>query len=448
MAIYRGTVSRTSETRRARLGLASSALACALALAAAEPAHAQELTEQRRIEVARRLAESTVSVISGPSSGSGFVAGDERWIVTNSHVIRPARHYGVQVHFSSGTTMPAAVLLDSPEHDLAILQVRGEVPARPLALGDSSQVSVGQTVLAFGSPFGLDGTLTQGIVSALRDVPPGSALGGGRVRRLIQTDAPINPGNSGGALVDMGGRLIGINTAILSRSGGSNGIGFAIPSALVAQFVEQARAGHETFRRPWAGIDGQPVTADMAEGLGLDRPGGVVITQLHPQSAFLAAGLRPGDVITAVDGHAVNTPAEMIYRMSVAGIGARARITGIRQGRERTVDVALIAAPEEPPRDARVTGRGAAIPGMRLATVNPAVIGEYDLPLTARGVVVEDPGEVGLRAGLRAGDLLLAINGAAVDDTGEALELLRAARRRLSLEVQRGGRRVTMRFRL
>src|SRR5690606_18565225 len=121
------------------------------------------------------------------------------------------------------------------------LEVRGEVPARPLPLGDSSQVAVGQTVLAFGSPFGLDGTLTQGIVSALRDVPPGSALGGGRVRRLIQTDAPINPGNSGGPLVSSRGEVIGVNTAILSRTGGSHGIGFAIPSSYVSELLDEVR---------------------------------------------------------------------------------------------------------------------------------------------------------------------------------------------------------------
>ncbi|MCZ7676844.1 MAG: trypsin-like peptidase domain-containing protein [Roseovarius sp.] len=377
------------------------------------------------------------------SLGSGVILGADGIVVSNYHVVGDATD--IRVALNDRREFSARVLLADEESDLAILQLEDAHDMPALELRDSDSVEVGELVLAIGNPFGVGQTVSSGIVSGL--ARSGTATGNLR-GYFIQTDAPINPGNSGGALVDMGGRLIGINTAILSRSGGSNGIGFAIPSALVAQFVEQARAGHETFRRPWAGIDGQPVTADMAEGLGLDRPGGVVITQLHPQSAFLAAGLRPGDVITAVDGHAVNTPAEMIYRMSVAGIGARARITGIRQGRERTVDVALIAAPEEPPRDARVTGRGAAIPGMRLATVNPAVIGEYDLPLTARGVVVEDPGEVGLRAGLRAGDLLLAINGAAVDDTGEALELLRAARRRLSLEVQRGGRRVTMRFRL
>jgi len=248
--------------------------------------------------------------------------------------------------------------------------------------------------------------------------------------------------------VDVNGRLVGINTAILSRSGGSNGIGFAIPSALVAQFVRQAEAGHDSFQRPWAGVDGQPVSADMAEGLGLGAPGGIVISQLHPQSSFLDAGFQPGDVITAVDGHPVNPPAEMVFRMSVAGIGTKARITHVRRGKTDEVNVRLIAAPDVPPRAPLQTGRRSAIPGMTLSTVNPAVIGEYGLPLTARGVVVEDPGAVGLRAGLRVGDMLRAINDVPVTNTETAARLLGKARRWLSLDVQRGTRRMALRFRL
>ncbi|MBZ0122406.1 MAG: trypsin-like peptidase domain-containing protein, partial [Roseovarius sp.] len=314
------------------------------------------------------------------SLGSGVILGADGIVVSNYHVVGGATD--IRVALNDRREFSARVLLADEESDLAILQMEGAHDMPALELRDSDSVEVGELVLAIGNPFGVGQTVSSGIVSGL--ARSGTATGNLR-GYFIQTDAPINPGNSGGALVDIEGRLIGINTAIVSRSGGSNGIGFAIPSALVAQFVEQARAGHDSFRRPWAGIDGQQVTADMAEGLGLDRPGGVVIAQLHPQSAFLTAGFQPGDVIAAVDGHPVNTPAEMIFRMSVTGIGAKARVTGFRRGRERTVEVALIAAPEEPPRDPRVTGRHSAIPGMRLVTVNPAVIGEFDLPLGARG---------------------------------------------------------------
>ncbi|HJL19639.1 MAG TPA: trypsin-like peptidase domain-containing protein [Sandaracinaceae bacterium LLY-WYZ-13_1] len=272
------------DAARRRVPRAMGALAVLTALTAtASAGHAQELTDERRIAVARRLSESTVSVVAGPSTGSGFVTGDERWIVTNSHVIRPGRRHGIRVRFSSGTTRAAGVLLDSPSHDLAVLQVRGEVPARPLALADSDRVSVGQTVLAFGSPFGLDGTLTQGIVSALRDVPPGSRLGGGEVPRLIQTDAPINPGNSGGPLVSSAGEVIGVNTAILSRTGGSHGIGFAIPSNHVTALLEDLR------RRAVARRSGDEGSERRAEAESRERDEGdaPVTRNGHPGGAFL-----------------------------------------------------------------------------------------------------------------------------------------------------------------
>jgi len=275
---------RRAAARAATLGVMTTlaALLAAPTLAPA-PAEAQQ-DEQRRIEVARRLQESTVSVVSGPSTGSGFVTGDERWIVTNSHVIRPARRYGLEIRFSSGTTRRARVLLDSPDHDLAILEVEGTTPARPLTLADSDQVVVGQAVLAFGSPFGLDGTLTQGIVSALRDVPPGSRLGGGAVRRLIQTDAPINPGNSGGPLVSAGGDVIGVNTAILSRTGGSHGIGFAVPSNHVTALLDHVRERLQVARQEGA----QPESAQPERhAQAVPEPTRPQAQRRAPRGAFL-----------------------------------------------------------------------------------------------------------------------------------------------------------------
>lgn len=343
--------------------------ACLLTLAAlVSPAEAQQgLSEQRRIEVARRLQESTVSVAAGPSTGTGFVVGDERWIVTNSHVIRPARRYGVRVHFSSGTTRRAAVVFDSPQHDLAVLSVEGEVPARPLTLGDSSEVVVGQTVLAFGSPFGLEGTLTQGIVSAIRDVPAGSRLGGGSVRRLIQTDAPINPGNSGGPLVSARGEVIGVNTAILSRTGGSHGIGFAVPSSYVTSMLEHVRErGREvprhaerpeqeaapTEHRSDAPRSDEPRSGDassvflgiLGEDFRTGRMAGVRIRQVIPGSPAADAGLAgssdapprglarigvewTGHIIVAVDGRPVRTMRELTAVMRHFRPGQRAVLT-------------------------------------------------------------------------------------------------------------------------
>lgn len=377
------------------------------------------------------------------SLGSGVILGEDGIVVSNYHVVGGATD--IRVVLNDRREFSARVLLSDEESDLAILQMEGAHDMPALELRDSDTVQVGELVLAIGNPFGVGQTVSSGIVSGL--ARSGTATGNAR-GYFIQTDAPINPGNSGGALVDVNGRLIGINTAILSRSGGSNGIGFAIPSALVSQFVRQARAGNTHFERPWAGINGQPVMADMAEGLGLDRPGGVVIAQLHPQSSFLDAGFQPGDVIVAVDGHPVNTPAEMLFRMSVKGIGTEARITRIRGGERNHVSVRLIAAPDVPPRGQLATGRRSAIPGMTLSTVNPAVLNEYGLPLSARGVVVDDPGPVGLRAGLRRGDILRTINEVPVSDAAGAIDLLRQARRWLFLDVQRGAQRLTMRLRL
>ncbi|WP_397542920.1 trypsin-like peptidase domain-containing protein [Roseovarius salis] len=377
------------------------------------------------------------------SLGSGVILGAEGIVVSNYHVVGEATD--IRVVLNDRREFSAEVLLSDEESDLAVLKLEDARGMPALGLRDSDTVQVGELVLAIGNPFGVGQTVSSGIVSGL--ARSGTATGDAR-GYFIQTDAPINPGNSGGALVDVNGRLIGINTAILSRSGGSNGIGFAIPSALVAQFVTQARAGNTEFERPWPGLDGQPVTADMVEALGLDRPGGVVISQLHPQSPFVEAGIETGDVITAVDGHPVNTPAEMIFRMSVAGIGTQAGVTRVRQGKRSEVTVALVPAPDTPPRARLTTPRQSAIPGMTLSTVNPGVISEFDLPLSARGAVVEDPGRVGRRAGLRAGDVLTAINEVPVETSEMAASLLADARRWLSLEVQRGPRRLSMRFRL
>lgn len=377
------------------------------------------------------------------SLGSGVILTENGIVVSNYHVVGGATD--IRVVLNDRREYVARVLLSDQESDLAILQMEGASDLPALELRDSDTVEVGELVLAIGNPFGVGQTVSSGIVSGL--ARSGIATGNAR-GYFIQTDAPINPGNSGGALVDVGGRLIGINTSILSRTGGSIGIGFAIPSALVAQFVAQAKDGNDRFQRPWAGLSGQPVTSDITEGLGLVRPGGIVILQVHQQSPFKVAGFRSGDVITAVDGEPVNTPAEMIYRMSVAGFEENAIVTRVRDGVAEDVALDLIAAPDLPPRDQVETSKAAAIPGVVLSNVNPIVLSDHDLPLTATGVVVDDPGQVGARAGLRAGDILLKINEEAVPHTAAAVELLESAQRRLYLDVQRGAQRLSMRFRL
>jgi S1-C subfamily serine protease len=306
-------------------------------------------------------------------------------------------------------------------------------------------VEVGELVLAIGNPFGVGQTVTSGIVSGL--ARSGTATGNAR-GYFLQTDAPINPGNSGGALVDVNGDLVGVNTSILTRSGGSNGIGFAIPSALVSQFVEQARAGGTNFVRPWAGMGGQPVDSDLAETLGLGRPGGVLISELHEESPFANKGLQAGDVILEVEGQPVNAPAEMIHRMSVAGIGKDVDILAVMGGELSSVRVPMIAAPDTPDREELTTTRKSALPELTISNINPAVIAEYNLPLNIVGVVVTDPGQAGGRLGLRAGDVLRQIDGTEIETTADAKSALRQASRSVTMEILRGGQRIVSRFRI
>lgn len=361
------------EMKSTRSWMVSVGLALTLALSGATSialltpgvASAQDLTEARRVRIARRLALSTVSIIAGSSTGSGFVVSQERWIITNYHVIEGVARVGtVQVRFGSGTTLSARILETDQSHDLALLEVAGgHVPSPPLEMADSDDVEVGQQVLAFGSPFGLDGTLTEGIVSARRDV---DGVGGGMAHRLIQTDAPINPGNSGGPLVDHRGRVIGVNTAILSPgpSSGSLGIGFAVPANYVRDFLDDVRERVH-------GRDGQtiasigpttptPVTATtpttpavssspvflgvVGEDYAQGSLTGVRVTRVVTGSPAQRAGIVGADepppalisrlgvawtghIITAVDGQPLRTVAELDAYLSTREPGQRVRLS-------------------------------------------------------------------------------------------------------------------------
>jgi Do/DeqQ family serine protease len=377
------------------------------------------------------------------SLGSGVILSGDGLVVSNFHVVGQATD--IRVVLSDRREYSAQVVLGDEEADLAILQLDDARDLPTLPLRDSDSVEVGELVLAIGNPFGVGQTVSSGIVSGL--ARSGGARGNAR-GYFIQTDAAINPGNSGGALIDAAGRLIGVNTSILTRSGGSNGIGFAIPANLVAEFVRQAQVGAQRFEKPWAGISGQPVDADIAASLGLPLPEGIVISALHPVSPFRDAGFLPGDIITAVDGEPVNSAPEMVFRMAVAGLGSTAQVTRLRDGDEQTVPVTMIAAPDDPPRDQREMGRRTVLPGLVLSNLNPAVIAEYGLPLTADGVLVDDPGRFGARVGLRPGDIIRAINENEIATTDAAERALSADMRAISLDVQRGLQRIVMRARL
>ncbi|RFP87783.1 PDZ domain-containing protein [Rhodobacteraceae bacterium 63075] len=376
------------------------------------------------------------------SLGSGVILSADGYVVSNYHVVGEATD--IRVVLNDRREFAARVVLADEQSDLALLRLEDAQNMPHLDLRDSDTVEVGELVLAIGNPFGVGQTVSSGIVSGL--ARSGGAMGTAR-GYFIQTDAPINPGNSGGALIDVNGALVGVNTRIVSRSGGSNGIGFAIPAKLVAEFLAQANAGNSEFERPWAGMNGQAVTSDLAESLGLGIPGGIIISELHDVSPFKKAGLKPGDVILSIDGHPVNTPSEMIFRMTVTGLGNQARVEFFRAGETDYRKARLLAAPEDPPRQAVTTGRDTPVPQVRLSNVNPAVLAEYALPLGSDGVIVTEPGPLGARAGLRAGDVIREVNGNRVSDTGEALRLLQASGRWVRLDIVRSGRPLSLSFR-
>lgn len=377
------------------------------------------------------------------SLGSGVILSSDGIVVSNFHVVGMATD--IRVVLTDRSEYRARVLLGDQESDLAVLQLEGADGLPFLEFRNSDQVEVGELTLAIGNPFGVGQTVTSGIVSGL--ARSGRSTGNAR-GYFIQTDAAINPGNSGGALVDVNGDLIGINTSILSRSGGSNGIGFAIPTNLVSEFVRQARNGNSEFQRPWAGVTGQPITADLAESLGMTAPDGVVISDTHPLSPFVAAGIEVGDVITHVDGHPVNSPAEALFRMTVSGIGRTAEITRVRATDAADIDVQMIVAPDEPPANETRLGEDAVLPGLAVALVNPATMTAYGLPLDAAGVVVTNPGRFGARAGLKTGDIVLGINRAGINAPSDVDAALRNAGRRVVIDVVRQGRRIALRFRI
>lgn len=376
------------------------------------------------------------------SLGSGVIVSPDGIVVSNHHVIADATD--IRVVLADRREYAAVVLLDDPQSDLAVLKVQADEPLPALALGDSDALMVGDLVLAIGNPFGVGQTVSSGIVSGLAR----SALQvGDGTGYFVQTDAPINPGNSGGALVDMAGRLVGINTAILTRDGGSNGIGFAVPSNLVAAVVAQALAGETRFSRPWAGMQAQEVDGSLAEALGLDRPLGVMITRLHPQSPFAAAGLAEGDVVLSLGGAPINTPQEFLYRLSVLGPGPQV-VAYVHDGTAAEAEVQLGPAPDDPPREQITVTEDIILRGATLARINPAVIAELHLPLDASGVVVLDATDFAREVGLQPGDILFGINGYEVTTPDDALSLARDPGRRWQIDLIRQGQALRLRFRL
>ena len=369
------------------------------------------------------------------SLGSGVIVDPSGIVVSNHHVVGGADE--ITVILADRREFNGKVILADKEADLAIVELEGAEGLPSLELRDSDTLEVGELVLAIGNPFGVGQTVTGGIVSGLART---GAPGGRKRGYFIQTDAAINPGNSGGALVDTAGRLIGVNTSILSRSGGSNGIGFAVPANLVARVIAAAREGASMLDRPWLGVQTQPVTGEIAEAMGLDRPAGLLVDQLHPASSFADAGIEPGDILISLDGAEVNAPAELAFRTATLGTGSFAELRFLREGEEREIDVALAPAPDDPPRDRTVVQNPRSLRGLAVMNVNPSVIDQYRLPLASAGILVVGIDGRARRSGLRRGDLILGVNGRAIGDV-DGLEAALKSVGPLTLSVERKGRR-------
>jgi Do/DeqQ family serine protease len=379
------------------------------------------------------------------SLGSGVIVDPSGLIVTNNHVIADGDE--VKVALADRREFECDVLLKDEQLDLAVLKVRNPPPNLPvIELSDSDELLVGDLVLAIGNPFGVGQTVTQGIVSALAR----SQVGISDYQFFIQTDAAINPGNSGGALVDTRGHLVGINTAIFSRGGGSNGIGFAIPSNMVRVVIDSARKGGSVVELPWIGADLQPVTADIAESLGLDRPQGVLITGIAPKSPAEAAGLEVGDLVTAVDGAEVSDPRVFNYRLATKGVGNEAELTVNRGGDAVTVSVELTPPPETTPRAEVTIETPSPFQGATVANISPAVAAQIGLPYRGQtGVVITGIARrsPAARIGLARGDIVVAVNGSEVADTAQLQELTADDPLFWRLTIDRNGRILRLAFR-
>ncbi len=379
------------------------------------------------------------------SLGSGVIVSKEGLIITNEHVVRGADE--ITIVTAEGNEYAARRILSDSASDLAVLRIEENAEFPHVTLKPSESLEVGDLVLAIGNPFGVGQTVTSGIVSAQGR----SSLDINDYNFFIQTDAAINPGNSGGPLVSMDGGVVGINTAIFSRSGGSMGIGFAIPSEMVASVIAAALGGQTGDRgiiRPWLGITAQDITSDIAASMDLQKPVGSLVSDLHSASPLLQAGVKVGDVVTSVNGHEIRSAAEMKFRMATVPLGKTAKVKILRQGKETEFDVAAIAPPDIPPRNEITLGGNHILNGAVVANFNPAVSVELGLKGEEQGVVVISAprGTYAARA-VSPGDILLEINGKMIEKPEDVDGAFTDATSGVNMTIKSGGRisRIMMR---
>ncbi|MBN8531347.1 MAG: DegQ family serine endoprotease [Alphaproteobacteria bacterium] len=368
------------------------------------------------------------------SLGSGVILKPNGLIVTNYHVIRESDQITVVLH--DRREFEAEQVLADERSDLALLRLKDVKENLPyLDLRDSDDLEVGDLVLAIGNPFGVGQTVTSGIVSAVARTTGGI----NDLQFFIQTDAAINPGNSGGALVTLDGKLVGVNTAIFSRTGDSSGIGFAIPANMVATVIDGEAHGGKV-QRSWLGVAGQNVTSDIAESLGLPRPVGVLVKTVSSKSPAEAAGIAAGDVIIAIDGKEIADEAALRFRVATHPPGSKVTVSYVRRGQQENAMTTLTGLPEIPARDERVIAGDNPLSGAKVANLSPRLADEMDLPMV-EGVAILDVSGDGLarRFGFKKGDILLQINKQDVASTAQLAKLLSSSRGGWRIAFSRDG---------
>jgi Do/DeqQ family serine protease len=374
------------------------------------------------------------------SLGSGVMVDASGLVVTNVHVIEGADQ--VKVSLSDKREFEAEIVLKDSRSDLAVLRLKDSHEKFPtLDFANSDELMVGDVVLAIGNPFGVGQTVTHGIISALARTQVGIT----DYQFFIQTDAAINPGNSGGALVDMTGRLAGINTAIYSRSGGSQGIGFAIPANMVRVVVASAKSGGKAVKRPWLGARLQAVTPEIAESLGLRLPSGALVASVAANSPAARAGLKSSDLIVAVDGQTVDDPNGFDYRFATRPLGGTSQVDVQRGGKPVKLTVPLETAPDTGRNEIVLTSRSP-FQGAKVANISPAVADELHLDADTEGVVVTDLGDdtTAANVGFQKGDIILAVNSERIAKTSDLEKATRDSSRVWRITLMRGGQQINV----
>jgi Do/DeqQ family serine protease len=374
------------------------------------------------------------------SLGSGVMVDSSGLVVTNVHVIEGADQ--VKVSLSDKREFEAEIVLKDPRTDLAVLRLKDVHEKFPtLDFANSDELLVGDVVLAIGNPFGVGQTVTHGIISALARTQVGIT----DYQFFIQTDAAINPGNSGGALVDMTGKLAGINTAIYSRSGGSQGIGFAIPANMVRVVVASARSGGKAVKRPWLGARLQAVTPEIAETLGLRRPSGALVANVVSGSPAARAGMKPSDLITAIDGQSIDDPNAFDYRFATRPLGGSSEVEVQRAGKPVKLSVALETAPDGGRNEIVLTTRSP-FQGARVSNISPAVADELHLDTDTEGVVVTALADNSTAAnvGFQKGDIILSVNSQKIGKTNDLEKVTKDGSRLWRIQMVRGGQQLSV----